>query len=69
MFPKSTLRRGLLPVVALVVLAVTASSAGAARHASWYLRHQVYGVARSDSDSAEDKRPGRAFLDSLDQLS
>jgi iron(III) transport system substrate-binding protein len=33
-FPKSSLRRGLLPVVALVVLAVTASSAGAARHAN-----------------------------------
>jgi hypothetical protein len=41
--------------------AAAAVAAGAARHASWYLRHQVYGVARSDSDSdsADDKRPGR----------
>jgi hypothetical protein len=52
---------GTFKTVADGARAAATVAAGAARHAAWYLRHQVYGSAREDedSDSAGDKRAGR----------
>jgi hypothetical protein len=50
---------GTFKTVAEGARAAAGAAASVARHASWYLRHQLYGSARSDSDPAERKRPGR----------
>ena len=49
---------GVFKTVAGGARAAAGVTAGAARHAAWYLRHQLYGSARSNSDSAERKPPG-----------